>query len=374
MTLGPGASIPPDMLSSGFEVDVVVESWLGDTYLGDVPVESGSVSWDSTQQVQGSLSLTVPRVGAVSENEDWRDWDPTDPEHPLAPYGQVLRVHQVFSSLLGAGWWQVPVGRFLITSVEPGTSTVKVSGKSLMQRVEEDRLTTPLAPRGDGTLASELRRLVGDYMGVVIHPALVDRWCPSMTWGESRIDAVYEIATAWPAVLREGGDGILYVNPPTTAPTTRPAIQLSDGEDGTIIGVSSSVTRDKVYNRVVARGEDKQDEGAPSFQAIADQQSGPMRVGGPYGVVPRFFSSPLITSAEQAQKSAETLLAESVRRQLTVPVEHVPNPTITLDAPVEITTQPVDAATPKTMWGVVRAYEVPLTYQGQQKTDVEVIQ
>ena len=193
-----------------------------------------------------------------------------------------------------------------------------------------------------------------------------------MSWGESRIDAVYEIAKAWPATVREGGDGIMYLSPPTSPPTSRPALRLSDGEDGTVVGVAASVSRDKVYNRVVARGQQSSDEGAPSFQAIADQLTGPMRVDGPYGTVPRFFSSPLITSYEQAKRTAEAMLADSVRKKIKVPVQHAPDPRIQLDAHVEIATRPVDAASTKTMWGTVSAYEVPLTYRGTQKTDVEV--
>ena len=97
-----------------------------------------------------------------------------------------------------------------------------------------------------------------------------------------------------------------------------------------------------------------------------------MRTDGPYGVVPRFFSSPLITSQEQARKTAEAMLAESIRRKVKVPVEHAPDPRVGLDQPIEIVTQPVLAAEPKTLWGLVTAYEVPLTYKGTQKTDVEV--
>ena len=223
-------------------------------------------------------------------------------------------------------------------------------------------------------MASELRRLVGSRMGLIIDPALRDYPCPSMTWGESRIDAVYEIARSWPAVVREGGDGILYVSPPTPDPTSRPELRLSDGAEGTVVGVASSVSRDKIYNRVVARGQESSDEGSPSFQAIADQMTGPMRVDGPYGIVPRFFSSPLITSVAQAKSTAEAMLADAVRKKVTVPVEHAPDPRIRLDAHVEVETRPVEGTQGRTVWGVVSAYEVPLTYRGTQKTDVEVVQ
>ena len=370
MPVSQADQIPADLLSSAYTVAARVESWLGSEYLGEVPVEDGSVSWDASQQVQGSLSLSVPRAGAAGD-EDWRDWDPTDPTHPLSCFGQVLHVSLTIGSLISSAWWTVPLGRFLITSVEPGPSTVRVTGKSLLQRLEEDRLTEPMAPDPAGSMASELRRLIGSRMGLIIDPALRDYPCPSMTWGESRIDAVYEIARSWPAVVREGGDGILYVSPPTPDPTSRPDLRLSDGAEGTVVGVAASVSRDKIYNRVVARGQSS-DEGSPSFQAVADQLSGPMRVDGPYGVVPRFFSSPLITSVAQAKSTAEAMLADAVRKKVKVPVEHAPDPRIRLDAHVEVETRPVEGALGRTVWGVVAAYEVPLTYRGTQKTEIEV--
>ena len=373
MPVSQADQIPADLLSSAYTVEARVESWLGSEYLGEVPVEDGSVSWDASQQVQGSLSLSVPRAGAAGD-EDWRDWDPTDPTHPLSCFGQVLHVSLTIGSLISSAWWTVPLGRFLITSVEPGPSTVRVTGKSLLQRLEEDRLIEPMAPDPAGSMASELRRLIGSRMGLIIDPALRDYPCPSMTWGESRIDAVYEIARSWPAVVREGGDGILYVSPPTPDPTSRPELRLSDGAEGTVVGVAASVSRDKIYNRVVARGQESSDEGAPSFQAIADQMTGPMRVDGPYGVVPRFFSSPLITSVAQAKSTAEAMLADAVRKKVKVPVEHAPDPRIRLDAHVEVETRPVEGALGRTVWGVVAAYEVPLTYRGTQKTEIEVVQ
>ena len=372
MPVSQADQIPADLLSSAYTVEATVESWLGSEYLGVVPVEDGSVSWDTSQQVQGALSLTVPRVGAV-EGEDWRDWDPTDPTHPLACFGQVLRVSLTIGSLISGAWWTVPLGRFLVTTVEPGPSTVRVTGKSLLQSLEEDRLTEPMAPDPAGSMASELRRLIGSRMGLIIDPALRDYPCPSMTWGESRIDAVYEIARAWPAVVREGGDGILYLSPPTPDPTSRPELRLSDGAEGTVVGVAASVSRDKIYNRVVTRGQESSDEGSPSFQYVADQLTGPMRVDGPYGVVTRFFSSPLITSVAQAKSTAEAMLADAVRKKVKVPVEHAPDPRIHLDAHIEVETRMVDGAPTRTMWGVVTAYEVPLTYKGTQKTDVEVV-
>lgn len=364
-------TLPTDVLSGAHTWTPRVDAWLGATWLGQVPVQDGSVSWTTSQQVQGSLSLTVPQVAAATEGEDVRDWTPTSLLSPLACAGQVLHVSVTVGSTITSQSWTVPLGRFMITEWKTGSHTISVSGKSLMHRLEEDRLTEPTAPRTGGTLASELRRLVGSHMGVIIDPALVDRACPSMSWGESRIDAVYEIADAWPARLREGADGILYALPPD--PTSE-ARTLTDGEDGTVIAAPRQGSRDGVYNRVVARGQDQDDAGRPVFQAVADQTTGPLAVNGPYGTVTRFFSSPLITSQTIAAKTARSLLASSVARQETVPVEHVPDPTLALDEAVTLVTRDAAGTSQVIRTGRVSALEIPLTWTGTARTDVEVAQ
>lgn len=365
--------IPSDALSSAFSWEARVDSWLGQTWLGRVPVKAGSVTWTTSQQVQGTLSLTVPRIGAVSQDEGARDWTPLAPDSPLAAMGQVLHVQVTVASLVSTDRWDIPLGRFLITQWEVGATDIRITGKSLFQRLEDDRLTSPTVPYSGGTLASELRRLVGGHMGVIVSDALTNRPCPSMSWGESRIDAIYEIADAWPARLREGPDGVLYVLPPVPALTERPETTLTDGEAGTVIGVTRQGSRAGIFNRIVARGQEQDDAGQPRFQAIIDQTTGPLRTSGPYGIVTKFFSSPLITSKQAALNSATTMLATSVRQKTTVPVTHTPNPTLTLDTPVELITANIDGAATITQWGIVTSTEIPLVYSGTSRSDVEVV-
>lgn len=365
--------IPAEALSSAFSWEARVDSWLGQTWLGRVPVKAGSVTWTTSQQVQGTLSLTVPRIGAVSQDEGARDWTPLAPDSPLATMGQVLHVQVTVASLVSTDRWDIPLGRFLITQWEVGATDIRITGKSLFQHLEDDRLNSPTVPYSGGTLASELRRLVGGHMGVIVSDALTNRPCPSMSWGESRIDAIYEIADAWPARLREGPDGVLYVLPPVPAITERPEKSLTDGDAGTVIGVTRQGSRAGIFNRIVARGQEQDDAGQPRFQAIIDQTTGPLRTSGPYGIVTRFFSSPLITSKQAALNSATTMLATSVRQKTTVPVTHTPNPTLTLDTPVELITANIDGAATITQWGIVTSTEIPLVYSGTSRSDVEVV-
>ena len=365
--------IPADALSSAFSWEARVDSWLGGTWLGRVPVKAGSVTWTTSQQVQGTLSLTVPRIGAVGQDEGARDWTPLAPDSPLATMGQVLHVQVTVASLVSTDRWDIPLGRFLITQWEVGATDIRVTGKSPLQRLEDDRLTSPTVPYSGGTLASELRRLVGGHMGVIVSDALTNRSCPSMSWGESRIDAIYEIADAWPARLREGPEGGLYVLPPVPAITERPETTLTDGEAGTVIGVTRQGSRAGIFNRIVARGQEQDDAGQPRFQAIIDQTTGPLRTSGPYGIVTKFFSSPLIASKQAALNSATVILATSVRQKTTVPVTHAPNPTLALDTPVELITANIDGAATINQWGIVTSTETPLVYSGTSRSDVEVV-
>ena len=43
--------IRADALSSAFSWEARVDSWLGGTWLGRVPVKAGSVTWTTSQQV-----------------------------------------------------------------------------------------------------------------------------------------------------------------------------------------------------------------------------------------------------------------------------------------------------------------------------------
>ena len=67
------------------------------------------------------------------------------------------------------------------------------------------------------------------------------------------------------------------------------------------------------------------------------------------------------------------MLATSVRQKTTVPVTHTPNPTLTLDTPVELITANIDGAATITQWGIVTSTEIPLVYSGTSRSDVEVV-
>lgn len=352
---------PDEVLSGAAGYWPVVSSWLGGRLLADhIPVLSGRVTATVTQEVPERLTLRVPRW-------DGRDWLPgTDPAHPLARFGQELSVSVVVWSAVRGVEYETRVGRYLVTDwdYDDTRGVVALTAVGLLQRVADDRLVTPLAPRTGGTFVSEARRLLPPGMSAGFDPALVDRACPtSMEWAEDRLAALYEIADAWPARLRIDQWGQVRFLPPLTD-VPDPVVRLTDGERGTVVAVDRSDTRAQGYNRVVARSSAP---GLEAVQAIADTTAGPLAVTSDYGVVARFFSSPLITTVGQAAASAETIRRSSLLPTCTIPVTCAPDPRLDLDDPTAVTRDGV------TDWGWVTGYDLPLTVaDGPMRLDVGV--
>lgn len=356
---------------AAYRYGVRVEAWYGSRYLGEVPVESGSVAWSTSQQVQGKIQVTVPRLSRTAEG-DLVDWLPASPYAPLACNGQELRAYaRVESSVAATASFEVPLGVFVITSYEPDSTSVSVTGASMLQRVDEDRLLRPQSPVS--TLGREFRRLMHAPRGLVVSPSLVDRACPSdMSWQESRLDALYEIASAWPARLREQRDGTLYLLPPLPVSGITPKFTLTDGENGTVISAKTSATRATIYNRIVARTSDSSDKAKGAFQAVVDQEHGPYSVKGPFGVKTKIINSPLITNSETATNVAVEELRKNLFDAQKYPVTLPPDPTIWLDDPIRLTYSPYQGSTPVTVLGYVTAVEYPLTHEATQTLEVSL--
>jgi len=294
------------------------------------------------------------------------DWLPTSATHPLACKGQVLAVRVKVTTLVTGRSYLVPLGRFLTSSWQEEGGLIRVSGVSLTQRLVDDSLTSPMPARSGGTLASELRRLIPASLGLWISPSLVDRVAPKMAWGDSRMDALKEVLDAWPARMREDSEGAIRIYPPLPE-SSPPVATLHDGTGGTVVSAYTSDTRQGIYNVAIARGQDVTDSGVPAFQEPAEQTTGPYATD-TYGRVVRFFSSPLITSKAAAAKSASTMLANSIRPALTVPVSMAPDPRLQIDDSVMVTTE---QGTRRRL-GYISGIQLPLVADSDMRVDVEV--
>ncbi|OJV76512.1 MAG: hypothetical protein BGO37_10670 [Cellulomonas sp. 73-92] len=356
------AGLTSEVLAGAPRWGCKISSWLGSTFLRDVPIVSGKLTSKTTTDVLHTLSITVRRF---DHGFDWRPG--SDPLHPLARYGQELDVSVLVGSAVSDQVWTVRKARVLITDWDDDDNgNVVVTGESRLRRIKDDRPAVPLVPATGGTLASEALRILPPGMGLAVDATLADRAVPStMVWGTDRLAALQDIATAWPALLRVDTWGqIVMAAPLPQVPT--PVLTLTDGKGGTVVAVPRSDTRSGSANRIVARSSAS---GAEDVQAVAEQATGPMAVTGPYGAVTTEWSSPLLGNVAQAQAAAATMLARSLVSAAILPVVHAPDPRLELDDPVAV----VRRGEP--LWGWVTGTELPLTVSdigSGQRTDVGV--
>lgn len=344
--------------------EAVVSSWHGSRLLAsDIPVAGGSVAWSTRRDVPGSVDLEVPRTSTVDGRR--YDWLPRSADHPLSYHGQVLAVSLRVGTLVSRRVETIPYGRFMVTDFEDTGATVRISGVSLAQRIVEQRFASPTPTRSSGTFASELRRIVPASLGVRT-AGMVDRPVPAMSWDEDRMAAVREVADAWPALVREDMSGTIVFRPPL-GDAVEPVLHLTDlGVAGTVASAYRSGKRDGIYTSVVARGQETDEAGLPTLQGEATQYGGDYGVE-TFGLVRRFFSSPLITSLGAAHASARTILASSILPATTLPVACTPDPRIELDDLVAVTSDG------HTSWGWVSGLQMPLTPEPTMRVDIEQV-
>lgn len=345
----------------------VASSWRDGVLLApSIPVHRGRLTGVASQQVPERLEFTVP------EYADGRSWVPReDTAHPLARFGQVIVASiQVTAAVSGITITRLGVYRVHAWHHDDVAHEVRVTALGILKRPQEARFTTPEAPRAGGTLASEFRRLMSAGIPVHIDPALVDRPCPqSFQWPQDRLDALYEIADAWPARIHTDQWGTVQLLPPLPAVPT-PVLTLTDGQAGTLIAAPTDDSREGQPNQVVVTGAAADAQALDPVRAVAEITEGDMAVtadGTGYGPVTTYFSSPLLENASQALAAARTVLARESRASVVRTVQCAPDPRVDLDDPVAVRRDG------RTEWGWVVSYELPWTiHDGDMRVDVGV--
>lgn len=315
---------PSAVLAAAASYRVRVESYLGaDLLASEVPVVGGSYTVDAASKTLESATLVVPAFA------DGRSWVPgADTRHPLGRFGQELALTAVMSD--GLSTWETPLGRVRVDSWNEDGGDVEVRASGIMARVRDARLTVATVPRKDGTLESELRRLIIGGIPVDVDSALVDRSCPSsFQWDVERIDAVYDIADSWPALLVPDGTGGIRLMPEMDNSAWSAALEFSDNEGGTVVAAPRDDTRDGVYNHVVASSQSSEADAA-EVSGEAFVTTGAYATSGPYGDVPMFYKSPMLTTDAQCVAAAEAMLVKALRPSRSVTVTTPVDPRVEL--------------------------------------------
>jgi hypothetical protein len=313
------------------EARVVAPGQTGVAPAGELlAVEAGDVQLDATADVRSTLDLTV--VGD-------RLW-PTRPSDPLAPYGNEIHVRRGIRYSSGRTEW-VSLGYHRIDS----PSQEQVPDGPI-------RITAPdrMAGIKDARLLAARQYLAGSTLGVVVadlvqevYPWAVIEWdddTAASTLGrsllvEDRYEFLHELVTSYGKIWYWDHRGHLVIkDPPSPAD---PVYVVSHGADGVLVSLSRELSREGVYNAVVALGEGA-DTVVPARAVVVDNSpESPTYFYGPFGQVPRFYSSPFIVTNGQARSAAAALLSRSIGLPYSVDFSMVPNPALEPLDPVRVT-------------------------------------
>lgn len=305
-----------------------------------IPILGGSVIMDATAKVQRILDL---ETAGADEADSRRSVYPRRAADLLAPFGTEIFVRRGID--IGTEVLWIPLGYYRIDSAEQDDSPygpIRLSGSDRMAGIVDARPLQPEEFEATRTVASVFAELVGDvYPDATI---LFDDESAAATIGrvlvmeESRFAVLQEIATSLGKIMFWDGTGVLRV---VTAPDEdTPVWEVKAGHNGVLINAARRVTREGMFNAVVATGEAGETDVPPVVGVAVDAgPNSPTRWGGRFGKVPRFYSSPFITTQIQADNAARQMLRRSIGAPYAVDFGTVVNASLQPYDPIRVTQQ-----------------------------------
>lgn len=300
-----------------------------------IQVLSGDVQFDATAAVWSSMSLETLGINET----DYRSLFPRFADSLLAPYGNEVYLRYGIDTGPETIW--TPLGYYRVDDTEQSGSSdgpIRLTGPDRWQGLADARLVVPRQYQSSRPVGSVVEDLVLD-----VYPQAVISWDDDtdqralgrdLIIEEDRAGALRDIATSHGKVIFWDSEGVLRIE---TAPDPETIVwDVRAGWGGVLVSSSRRVSREGMYNGVVVRGEGA--TGAPALGIAVDVGvSSPTRWGGRFGMVPRFYSSPLVTTNEGGFLAAAAILRRSIGMPYSVDFGTIPNPALRPRQAVRIT-------------------------------------
>lgn len=297
----------------------------GTVQLADIPISGGSLEYDTTQLIPGSLSVSVPRYFTPPDGIR-RDLLPVGELDALGCNGQRVTLSYTISRP-GRGTETIPMGWYRINEWAEDGANISLTATTLETLLDEYRFLDTVQLGGGTTMLAAVRTLVANVFPIRLMPGVAGT-LTGRSAEDNRLEALAQLLTDWGFRFYIDDSAALVVAPGWNDLTDPPVATLTDGEAGTVVRTPTQGNRDGVYNAVRAGGEDTGDVAPVS--AVEYLRTGPRRWNGPYGNVPFFYASPLLTTVAQCRLAAQTRLRNLQAIAAPVTIEAVPDPRIQL--------------------------------------------
>lgn len=304
----------------------------------EIPIRAGDVRTEAA--VLGGDEVKGAAVVASLDLETDGDWWPYRVSDPLAPFGNEIFVERGIAFGNGIIEW-IGLGYFRIDTPSQDVvpdGPIRLACQDRMAGIKDARM---LAPR-----QFEIGSRVGDIVNSLVHEVypwadiIWDDFTEDATLGrsmiceEDRFEFLSELITSFGKTWRWNYRGELVIsNPPDPG---APVYDVDAGAGGVLVQLSREISREGVYNAVVATGEGADTEEPARAVAVDDNPMSPTYWDGQFGKVPRFYSSPFITTDAQAATAAASILAQSLGAPYNVNFQTIANPALEVLDPIHI--------------------------------------
>lgn len=295
-----------------------------DTYVLDVT--DGSVTVDGSAAVRRRCTVTL--------TDDSGKLVPADITDLLAPNGNELKLYRGVTFADGSTEL-VPLGVFRITKPQVsggrGTLVIRVDGYDRARAVQRARFTeTYTIPAGTNYATAISDLLESRVTGLSFNLAATDHETSGpLVYGTSADNDPWkdatELAKSIGFELFFDADGVCVLRPEPDPSAAATVASYAEGDNATILSVDRELSDEETYNHVVVSGESQTTTPVRAEARDEDPSSATYYLG-PFGDVPRFYASPLITTSAQAQDAADALLRRSLGLVEVVRFSAVPNP------------------------------------------------
>jgi len=237
---------------------------------------------------------------------------------------------KVYKGLSGGINELLQLGEFRVDTVSRTTSrgTVPIKGVGLENYIIDARFITPRMPVYNSMATASIAGLITEVLPsaeVIAMNTRDGRVRTQVPWDRERWEAVDTLARSVDAEVFVDWSGRFIIKDIPNISNSGPAFQLKVGQNGVIIMPTIESNRSAVYNAVVATTQPTDPAIKPAFAVAYDNvANSPTRWGGPFGMVPRFVTSPFIRTAAECQAMANNALALALAKSRTVGLELLP--------------------------------------------------
>ena len=324
-----------------------------------IPIFGGDVRLDGTADIRSTLELITDGSSA---------W-PTAAADPLAPYGNEIFVERGIQysdeqvEYVGLGYFRIQAPSQDAAPDGP----IHVEARDRMSGIIDARLLAPVQFLPGATLQFVFNTLVQQ-----VYPAAVITFddasgsnvlTRAASADEDRFGFLDEIVKSLGKVWYWNHRGELIIK--AVPNPGSPVVEVMSGPGGALVSMSRKLTRDQVYNAVVATGAAA--DGNPPTRGVAvdANPSSPTYYLGRFGPVPRFYNSQFLATNAQAVAAATALLQRSLGLPYSVDFTTVPNPALEPWDPVRLRA----ADDQRIETHVIETMTVPLVQSGEFKVE-----